>query len=162
MNKQIKVVKTKSPLLNIKIGAHTLKLLNRFTKLDTKAKDTLVEEARYLLSNGVNPINTIGNNTGIAIGYVQSGKTMSFTTLTTLAIDNGFKIIVYFAGVKNNLLEQTVDRLKLDLETENDFSLNLLSNPTITNSEHIEIANSANNFCIQNDPCNWERNKGKC
>ena len=28
--------------------------------------------------------------------------------------------------------------------------------------EHIEIANSSNKFLIQNDPCNWERNKGKC
>ena len=26
--------------------------------------------------------------------------------------------------------------------------------------EHIEIANSSNKFLIQNDPCNWERNKG--
>ena len=140
MAKQINVVKNKSNLLNVKIGPQTLKLLKRFTKLDPKAKDTLVEEASYLLSNGVNPINTVGNNTGIAIGYVQSGKTMSFTTLTTLAIDNGFKIIVYFAGVKNNLLEQTVDRLNLDLETSKDFNLNLLSNPTIANNDHITIA----------------------
>ena len=28
--------------------------------------------------------------------------------------------------------------------------------------EHIEIANNANKFRIQNDPCNWERNKEKC
>ena len=27
--------------------------------------------------------------------------------------------------------------------------------------EHIEIANNANKFRIQNDPCNWERNKEK-
>jgi hypothetical protein len=26
----------------------------------------------------------------------------------------------------------------------------------------MEIAIRANDFCIQNDPCNWERNKGKC
>ena len=28
--------------------------------------------------------------------------------------------------------------------------------------EHIEIANNANKSRIQNDPCNWERNKEKC
>jgi hypothetical protein len=140
MAKQINVVKNKSQVLNIKIGPQTKKLLDRFTKLDLKAKETLIEEACYLLSNGINPINTIGNKTGIAIGYVQSGKTMSFTVLTTLAIDNGFKIIVYFAGVKNNLLEQTVDRLNLDLETSKDFNLNLLSNPTVANNDHIKIA----------------------
>jgi hypothetical protein len=32
---------------------------------------------------------------------------LKFTTLTTLAIDNGFRIVVYFAGIKVNLL---VDR----------------------------------------------------
>ena len=140
MAKKINIVKTKSPLLNITVGPETVELLKRFKNLDDKAKKTLVEEASFLLSNGIDPHNTIANKTGIAIGYVQSGKTMSFTTLTTLAIDNGFKIIVYFAGVKNNLLEQTVDRLKIDLQTGKNWNLNLLSNPTKTNEDHKKIA----------------------
>ena len=28
--------------------------------------------------------------------------------------------------------------------------------------KHTEIAISASNFRIQNDPCNWEKNKDKC
>ena len=28
--------------------------------------------------------------------------------------------------------------------------------------EHIEIAIRSNDFCIQNDPCNWKKNKEKC
>ena len=28
--------------------------------------------------------------------------------------------------------------------------------------EHMEIAISSNDFCIQNDPCNWKKNKEKC
>ena len=51
---------------------------------------------------------------------------------------------------------QDGEKLRLDLggETNGKYNRELI--------EHIEIANSANNFCIQNDPCNWERNKGKC
>ena len=73
-----------------------------------------------ILSHCVNPVNTVGEVTGLAVGYVQSGKTMSFTTLSTLAIDNGFRAIIYLAGTKNNLLEQTTKRLKKDLLTATD------------------------------------------
>lgn len=53
--------------------------------------------------------------THLVVGYVQSGKTMSFTALTALAKDNGYRLIIYLAGTKNNLLEQTADRLEKDL-----------------------------------------------
>ncbi len=53
--------------------------------------------------------------THLVVGYVQSGKTMSFTALTALANDNGYRIVIYLAGTKNNLLEQTADRLEKDL-----------------------------------------------
>ena len=47
-------------------------------------------------------------------------------------------------------------KLQLDLggETNGKYNRELI--------EHMEIAIRANDFCIQNDPCNWERNKGKC
>lgn len=66
--------------------------------------------------NHCNPHDAVMNigATHLAFGYVQSGKTMSFTGVTALAIDNGYRIIVYFTGTKNNLLEQTANRLKKD------------------------------------------------
>lgn len=51
----------------------------------------------------------------LAFGYVQSGKTMSFTALTAMARDNGYRLIFYLAGIANNLYEQTYDRLRSDL-----------------------------------------------
>jgi hypothetical protein len=47
-------------------------------------------------------------------------------------------------------------KLQLDLggETNGKYNRELI--------EHMEIANNANKFRIQNDPCNWERNKEKC
>lgn len=53
--------------------------------------------------------------THLVVGYVQSGKTMSFTGLTALAKDNGYRIVIYLAGTKNNLLDQTSKRLRKDL-----------------------------------------------
>lgn len=32
--------------------------------------------------------------TGLVVGYVQSGKTLSFTTVIGLARDNGFPLII--------------------------------------------------------------------
>jgi hypothetical protein len=140
MAKTISVVKKNHKNIDVKVGSETLKLLARFKHLDKAAKDTLVDEARYLLSNAIPPSSANGSVTGIAIGYVQSGKTMSFTTLTTIAIDNGFRIIIYFAGVKNNLLEQTIERLEKDLQTSHDFQLNLIENPSVKNEDHKKIA----------------------
>jgi len=54
---------------------------------------------------------------------VQSGKTMSFTTLTALARDNGFPLVIVLAGTKKNLMSQTLERLQKDLEMEGDGGL---------------------------------------
>ena len=67
--------------------------------------------------------------THLVVGYVQSGKTMSFTALSALAKDNGYRLIVYLAGTKKNLVEQTTDRLIKDLigknrENADDYNLN--------------------------------------
>ena len=51
------------------------------------------------------------SNTGIVIGKIQSGKTLSFTSAIALAQDNGYKIVVVISGRTNLLLKQTKDRL---------------------------------------------------
>ena len=55
--------------------------------------------------------------TGLALGKVQSGKTLSYTALIALAIDNGYRISVVLAGTKTALLEQSNTRLYRDLVT---------------------------------------------
>lgn len=56
-----------------------------------------------------------GRLTGLVIGYVQSGKTLSMTTVSALARDNGCRIVVVLAGVTTNLLEQNAKRFRRDL-----------------------------------------------
>ncbi|QKT03391.1 hypothetical protein HUS23_06030 [Ectothiorhodospiraceae bacterium 2226] len=68
------------------------------------------------MSECVAPDASDETNTGLVIGYVQSGKTLSFTSLTALARDNGYRLVILLAGTTNNLVEQSFDRLKNDLD----------------------------------------------
>jgi hypothetical protein len=73
------------------------------------------DEATRVLGRCIDPKAAASVSTGLVVGRVQSGKTMSFTALAALAHDNGFGIVIVIAGTKNNLIEQTVSRLELDL-----------------------------------------------
>jgi len=52
---------------------------------------------------------------GLVLGYVQSGKTSSFTAVSALARDNGYKLVIVIGGVSHILVNQTINRLKEDL-----------------------------------------------
>ncbi len=101
----------------------------------------LREETMDILAH-CNPHDAVGNDetTHLVVGYVQSGKTMSFTGLTALAHDNGYRIVVYFAGTKLNLLKQTSERLEKDLIKSNSLGKNaykIHKDPTVGEAEEI-------------------------
>lgn len=48
---------------------------------------------------------------GIVIGYVQSGKTSNFVGLINKAADTGYKLIIVFSGMYNDLRRQTNERI---------------------------------------------------
>lgn len=95
------------------VGNHAVKLAESLP-IDDTAKGVVIDEAMDILSHCVPP-GVHEDITNIAVGYVQSGKTMSFTMLTALAADNGYRIIIYFTGTKTNLQGQTHRRLRKDL-----------------------------------------------
>ncbi|MBR4583546.1 MAG: endonuclease [Bacteroidales bacterium] len=99
------------------IGDRTIELLGRLSQnIDADEIEVLKKETSEILSFCSNPhISEVQSVTNLVVGYVQSGKTMSFTTLSAMAVDNGFRMIIYFAGTKNNLLDQTTKRLRKDL-----------------------------------------------
>lgn len=117
----------------VSIGEQTTSLINRQTKLDQEEKDTVIDEAASILERCANPNGGTCSNTGLAIGYVQSGKTLSFTTLTALAKDNNYKMVIILAGIATNLLEQTSKRLRSDLliDSANSREYKLFENPDI-------------------------------
>ena len=78
--------------------------------------DDVVETAASILGRCPIPTDNDRRVTGLALGKVQSGKTLSYTSLIALAIDNGYRITIVLAGTKNPLLEQNYTRLYNDLE----------------------------------------------
>jgi len=79
------------------------------------AWDEIVGTAAQVLAQCPDPGVKQGRVTGLALGKVQSGKTLSYTALAALAFDNGYRITIVLAGTKNPLLEQTYARLVHDL-----------------------------------------------
>lgn len=57
---------------------------------------------------------------GLVIGRVQSGKTANYTALIAKAVDAGYKLVIVFAGIHNQLRSQTQQRLTLELGLKDD------------------------------------------
>ena len=101
--------------------------LNANSALSADEKERLVLETTEILSDCVDPGSGADTNTGLVIGYVQSGKTLSFTGLTALARDNKFQLVILLAGTTNNLVEQSYDRIRSDLEIDTNRQWKLLT-----------------------------------
>jgi len=116
----------------IVIGTQITALLDRQNKLSQQEKDTLLEESVEIMSKCTSTGNQENFDTGLIFGYVQSGKTLSFTSVIALAKDNEFRMVIILAGTKNNLLTQTTDRIKTDLmvDTMNKKHFKVLENPS--------------------------------
>ena len=80
--------------------------------------DDVRDAAASILGRGISPMDGAGQETGLVVGYVQSGKTMSFETATALARDNGFQMVIIVAGSSNPLLDQSTGRLRSDLRLD--------------------------------------------
>jgi hypothetical protein len=130
------------------VGDETIELLRSkgFTNADktpNESGERVLNETYRIMQVCGNPNSPTNNETGIVIGYVQSGKTLSFTTLTALARDNNYQIVIVIAGVSTNLVNQSTQRLSNDLRlsTRFDRKWTLLQNPSITqDAESIETA----------------------
>lgn len=73
---------------------------------------SIVINACRILRHCPNPISKESfQKTGIVIGKVQSGKTSNFLSLTALAFDNDYKIVVILGGTKKPLVKQNSDRV---------------------------------------------------
>ena len=81
----------------------------------------ILDETYRIMQACANPSISSSGDTGIVIGYVQSGKTLSFTTLTALARDNNYRIVIVIGGTTKPLLEQTTIRLRKDLRIDSRY-----------------------------------------
>jgi hypothetical protein len=115
------------------------------------ALEKVIFEAQTILGRCVPPQEREGNDTGLVVGYVQSGKTLSFTTVIALARDNGYRLIILLAGVATNLKSQSERRLLRDLGVEDgERAWAHFENP---NTQKEDVRN------IQNVLGNWRNEK---
>lgn len=73
----------------------------------------IVQNAARSLAYCPNPSSQeLCKKTGIVIGKVQSGKTSNFISITALAFDNHYDMVLVFGGTKKPLVKQNRDRIK--------------------------------------------------
>lgn len=116
------------------------------SKLPPDAQNKLVQSSAEILGKGINPKAGPGSATGLVVGYVQSGKTLSFTTAIGLARDNGFPLVIVIAGNKDNLLTQSHDRLEKDLDVDGGEGLpawKMEKNPRAQDSQFEQLVRQA-------------------
>ncbi len=113
------------------VGPETEALLGHLYLPDDGSREKVRDEALAVLRHCLPPAVDGGSETGIVIGYVQSGKTMSFTAVSALACDNGYRMVIVIAGTTTPLSRQSEDRLKSDLRllTRADRRWKHFSNP---------------------------------
>lgn len=121
------------------IGPEVLSLMKNLMKVPEEEKVQIINEATAILARCGNAWST--NTTGLAIGYVQSGKTMSFTTITALARDNEFQMVILITGISTPLFAQSSKRLEDDLRLNSriDRSWRYFQNPKLKNGDELSI-----------------------
>ena len=95
----IRVIKDKSLKWEVSIGSQALNLLER-KGITGKEKDNVLSEAIDVLGNCGDPRKEENKTTGLAIGYVQSGKTLSFTTVSA-SISKWFQCYYNYRWLNN-------------------------------------------------------------
>lgn len=96
------------------------------------ARDELETNAISILGRAAVAGTTPSRTTGLVVGRVQSGKTLSYESVIALARDNGFSLVVVISGISNPLLDQGVGRLKGDLTKAAPDGWNFLINAADT------------------------------
>ncbi len=123
-----------------RVGPETLELLRQFEALDEATRDRVRDEAVAVLRASMPPDGPDDSETGLVVGQVQSGKTMSFTTVAALARDNGYPLVIVITGTSRPLTEQSISRLERDLRlrTRQDRKWQHLHNPRLRPSHHLQ------------------------
>lgn len=119
--------------------------------LNDESIKEITHSSQEILSKCINPSNPLesGNqeSTGLVIGEIQSGKTLSMTSVSAMAKDNGFGIIIVMSGNVTPLASQTAERIMGELEGRK--WIKIINNPSEQwRSEHYlnEVKNFANSF----------------
>jgi hypothetical protein len=129
------------------IGAEAHSVVSR--RLPSEARELVLNASASILSKAIPPATAGGEATGLVVGYVQSGKTLSFTTALALARDNGFQLVIVVAGTSTPLLNQSTQRLRRDLQIDNvdgPLRWHLYTNPIDSENHRRHIQQTINDW----------------
>ena len=116
-------------------------------RLDEESKAKLKRETGDIFSRL-----KFNGDTGLVVGKIQSGKTMSFEALSGLARDNGVPLIIILAGISKILTDQTYKRLSKDFDVNNNRHWDI-QKTKISNPSYFEEINQAHkNWLDSNAP----------
>ena len=99
--------------------------------LDSLTRARIWKSAASILAHGPTGPQRDQSATGLALGYVQSGKTTSITALIAHAADEGYRVVVALLGVTNLLLDQNTSRIEsaLGIGVRSDYRWVVVKNP---------------------------------
>uniref|UniRef100_A0AAU1UES9 Z1 domain-containing protein n=1 Tax=Streptomyces sp. NBC_00119 TaxID=2975659 RepID=A0AAU1UES9_9ACTN len=104
---------------------------------------TLDESSSRVVSLLDHPRESAFSTRGLALGYVQSGKTTNFTAVMAKAADRGYKLFIVLSGIHNGLRRQTQARLVSELVEPNPDRWSQLTN---LDHDFVPPANAASFF----------------
>lgn len=111
--------------------------------LSDAERGIIEQQTVAILGKSVPPTDAQGQETGLALGYVQSGKTLSFTCVAALASDNRFPLVIVITGTSELLYQQSIRRLRQDLGIDNpvihDRRWQFFENPRVQNNHQDRI-----------------------
>ena len=101
------------------------------TLMDEPTRTTLWQSIDEILTRGPIADTDDARSTGLALGYVQSGKTTAITGLIAAASDQGYRVIVALLGSTNLLLAQNTGRIEvaLGIDDRRDYKWRLVKDP---------------------------------
>jgi hypothetical protein len=112
-------------------GKQTELFLSGITDISEPQKQILTKESLNVIK-AAGPSASGRQNVGLVVGYVQSGKTMSLTCVSSLARDNGYAHIIILCGVTNELFDQNMKRVVKDLIEPSKMAFLTKANPRKT------------------------------
>ena len=105
-------------------GPTVKEFLRGISFLDETGRDQVLSEGLKIMGRCSNPSERVSGKCLLVLGEVQSGKTLSFSTVVALSRDNQIPVTVILAGTKKPLLRQTHAQVLKDfniITNENDI-----------------------------------------
>lgn len=140
---------------NVQEGSTFTGFINEVVR--PEARDNVRASAIEVLQRS---LRTGQSSTGLVVGRVQSGKTLSYEGVISLARDNGFAVVVVISGISNPLLAQGEGRLKRDLSKADSNGWIFLSpaaDQQAPDYVEIELARVRDNWANPTTPSAWKQ-----